>query len=141
MAHEADLKATALPGESARPKWQLWLGRVLSAPPVLLMLMSAAMKFSHSPAVTDVFVGKLGYPEGSLTAIGLLEVFCAAVYAVPQTAVLGAVLLTGYLGGAIATHVRVGDPFAGPALLGVLAWAGLYLRDERLRAFLPIRRV
>jgi hypothetical protein len=70
----------------------------------------------------------------------VLELFCAAVYVVPRTAVLGAVLLTGYLGGAVATHVRVGDAFIVPLLLGVLVWAGLYLRDERVRALLPLRK-
>jgi hypothetical protein len=147
MAQESDLKAQGMSagavapalGEGAQPKWQLWLGRVLSAVPVLLMLMSAAMKFSHSPAVAETFVGKLGYPEASLTAIGLLELLCVIVYVVPQTAVLGAILLVGYLGGAIATHVRVQDPFVIPIVLGLFAWAGLYLRDERLRALLPIR--
>jgi hypothetical protein len=71
----------------------------------------------------------------------VLELACVALYAIPQTAVLGAVLLTGYLGGAVATHVRVGDPgFVAPLLLGLSAWAGIFLREERLRAVLPIRK-
>lgn len=73
--------------------------------------------------------------------IGLLELACAVFYAIPRTAVLGAVLLTGYLGGAIATHVRIGDPASvGPLILALIAWGGLYLREQRLRALLPIRR-
>jgi hypothetical protein len=72
--------------------------------------------------------------------LGAIEICCALLYAIPRTAVLGAVLLTGYLGGAIATHVRVGDPsFVTPLVLGMIAWAGLYLRDPRLRALLPLR--
>ncbi len=89
----------------------------------------------------EQWVGKLGYQEGALTGIGLLELACVVVYAIPCTAVLGAVLLTGYLGGAIATHVRIGDPgLAAPLVLGILAWSGLYLRDERIRVLVPLRR-
>jgi hypothetical protein len=122
-----------------RPGWQLWTGRVLTALPVLLLLFSASMKLSHAPAMAQIWSAKLGYPEGSLTPIGLLEIACAAVYLVPRTAVLGAVLLTGYLGGAVATHVRVGDPFLVPLLVGVFVWAGLWLRDPHVRALLPLR--
>lgn len=118
----------------------LWAGRVLSALPVLMMLMSAVVKFMKPAAVVETFISKLGYPENTLVPIGVLELACIVLYAIPQTAVLGAVLVTGYLGGAIATHVRVGDPFVSPLVLGVFAWAGLYLRDERLRALLPLRK-
>jgi hypothetical protein len=118
----------------------LWAGRILSALPIVMMLMSAGMKFARPPQVLEMFVDKLGYAATTLTTIGILELLCVALYAIPSTAVLGAVLLTGYLGGAIATHVRVGDPFLAPLVLGVVAWAGLYLRDERLRALLPLRK-
>jgi hypothetical protein len=118
----------------------LWTGWVLSALPILMMLFSAAMKFSNRSDVVAMFVGKLGYPEGTLFTIGVVELACAVLFAIPQTAVLGAVLVTGYLGGAIATHVRVGDPFAPPLALAVMAWVGLYLRDERLRELLPLRK-
>jgi hypothetical protein len=74
-----------------------------------------------------------------LVPIGLLELLCAVLYLVPQTALLGAVLLTGYLGGAVATHLRIGEPFVLPLVLGVLIWAGLWLRDPRLRGLLPLR--
>jgi hypothetical protein len=130
----------ANPAPLAFPIWQLWAGRVLSALPVLLLLLSASMKLLHPPMVVETFVGKLGYPANVLPALAALELFCAVVYAVPRTAVLGAVLLTGYLGGAVATHVRVGEAFVAPLLLGVLVWAGLYLRDERIRALLPLRK-
>jgi hypothetical protein len=122
------------------PKWQLWSGRVLSALPVLALVMSGSMKLSNKPAMVEMFTGKFGYPAGLLTTLALVELTCAALYAVPRTAVLGAILLTGYLGGAVATHVRVGDPFAIPLLLGVMLWAGLFLRDDRLRALLPLRK-
>jgi hypothetical protein len=123
------------------PRWQIWTGRVLSALPVLLLVFSASMKFAHKPDVVAAFVGHFGYPEGVLTTLGVLEVLSAALYVVPQTAVLGAVLLTGYLGGAVATHVRVGESPATPVIVGVLLWAGLFLRDARLRELLPLRKL
>jgi hypothetical protein len=122
-----------------RKGWEVWGGRVASALPVLVLVMSASMKLAHQPMVVDTFVQKLGYPEGSLATIGILELACALIYVVPRTTVLGAVLLTAYLGGAVATHVRVGEPFFGPVVLGVLVWVGLYLRDPRIRALVPLR--
>ncbi len=122
------------------PKWQLWSGRVLSVLPVLALVMSASLKLSGKPAVVEMFTGKFGYPAGLLPVLAVLELACAALYVVPQTSVLGAILVTGYLGGAVATHVRVADAFAIPLVLGVMVWAGLFLRDERLRALLPLRK-
>jgi DoxX-like family len=124
---------------AAPGKGMMWGGRVLSALPVLAMVMSGAMKLSHRPEVVEGFTGKFGYTEGAITPIGIVEILCAILYAIPQTSVLGAVLATGYLGGAIATHVRVSDNFA-PLILGIFVWAGLFLRDPRLRALLPIRK-
>jgi len=124
-----------------RGRWMLWTGRVLSALPVVALLLSASMKLSHAPQFVEMWTGKLGFSEGSLTGVGLLELACVLLYAIPRTSVLGAVLVTGYLGGAIATHVRIGDPgLTTPLMLGVLAWAGLFLRDERVRALMPLRR-
>jgi DoxX-like family len=117
-----------------------WAGRILSGLAVLLFAFSAFMKFSGPPEVAQMFTGKFGYPSGALLAIGILEVSCVLVYLIPRTAILGATLLTGYLGGAIATHVRVGDPFVMPLILGIVVWAGLYLRDERVRSILPLRQ-
>lgn len=120
--------------------WMLWTGRVLSALPVLMMSFGAAMAFTRSPQVVEG-MSKFGYSESALLLVGVLELGSALVYAIPRTAVLGAILMTGYLGGAIATHVRVGDPGWPTALiLGIFVWAGLYLRDERLRALLPLRQ-
>jgi hypothetical protein len=118
---------------------QRWIGRVLSAIPIGMMLFSAAMKLRPSPEVIQFAVTHLGYPEAALTKLAILEISCVVLYAIPRTAVLGAILLTGYMGGAVASHVRVGDPPIVQCLLIVLAWAGLYLRDERLRALLPLR--
>jgi hypothetical protein len=98
------------------------------------------MKLFGGPPVVDAFVGKFGYQAPALPVLALVELSCAALYLVPRTAVLGAILVTGYLGGAIATHVRIGEVFAMPLLLGVIAWAGLYLRDERLQDLIPLRR-
>jgi hypothetical protein len=120
-------------------KWMIWTGRVLSALPILMLVFSASMKLMHHPMMLESLTNKLGFHESALTSIGLLELVCVALYAFPRTAVLGAVLVTGYLGGAIVAHVRVGEPFIPPLLFGVLAWVGLYLRDARLRRLLPLR--
>ena len=112
---------------------------VVSAVPVLMLLMSAVMKLLKPAAVVEGFT-KLGWPDGYAFGLGILELTCTLVYLVPRTSVLGAILLTGFLGGATATHVRVGDPaFIAPALLGVLIWLGLYLREGRLRPLVPLR--
>jgi len=108
-------------------------GRIVSALPVLALAISGSMKLARLPKVIDMFVHKFGYPENSLVAIGLLELACVLLYVIPRTRVLGALLLTAYLGGAVATHVRVGDPFLVPVVMGVLVWVGLYLRDPRVR--------
>jgi hypothetical protein len=120
----------------------LWAGRVVSALPVLMLLLSGVMKLAKPAAVVEEFA-RLGYPESVILGIGITEIVCALIYAIPRTSVLGAILLTGYLGGAVATHVRVGDNFANlisPIVGGVLIWGGLYLRDARLRALAPLRR-
>ena len=121
-------------------KAMLWAGRVTSAVPAVMLLLSAGMKLAKSPQVVDGFA-KLGYPGHVILAIGVVELVSTVLYIVPRTAVLGAILLTGYLGGAIDTHVRVGDPFVGPLVFGVLVWLGLYLRDRRIRALMPFRKV
>jgi len=124
---------SAAPGKAA-----LWTGRILSALPVLAMLLSGGAKLLHPPQVVAGF-NNLGYPASVITPIGLAELACALVYAIPRTAILGAILVTGYLGGAVATHVRVSDPsFVSPLILGIFAWAGLYFRDPRIRALLPL---
>lgn len=114
-------------------------GCIVSALPVLVLLFSATMKFVKPPAVVEGF-GKFGYPAHLITVLGIVEVGCTIVYLIPRTSVLGAILLTGYLGGATATHVRIGDPaFVAPVVFGMLVWLGLFLRDGRIRALIPLR--
>ena len=119
-------------------KKRLWAGRVLSALPVLALLVSAVMKFVKPAAVVEGFT-HLGWPERYALGLGIVELGCSVVYLIPRTAVLGAILMTGFLGGAIATHVRIGEPFYFQVTLGVLVWGGLFLRDDRLRALIPFR--
>ena len=123
-------------------KKNLWTGRVMSALPAMMLLFSGIMKLTGTDAVLEGFA-KLGYPTSLILGIGILEIACVVLYVIPRTAVLGAILVTGYLGGAVATHVRVGDPFfshvLGPFYLGVLVWGGIYLRDDRLRTLIPVR--
>lgn len=116
-----------------------WVGRVISGLVCLMMTFSAVMKFRNPPEVAEQFVGKLGYPADVTFAIGVVELACVIIYLIPQTAVLGAILLTGYLGGAIATHVRVHDGFVPVVIAGVLVWLGIFLREPRLRALIPLR--
>lgn len=119
-------------------KKMLWAGWIVSLLPVLMLLFSVAGKFIKPPALVEGF-DHLGWPHELALALGIVELACTVLYLIPQTAVLGAILLTGYLGGAIATHVRIGEGFVIQALLGVLVWLGLYLRDPRLRALIPLR--
>jgi hypothetical protein len=123
-------------------KGALWAGRVLSGLTALFLLFDAAMKLVKPAPVVKATVD-LGYPEGVIVPLGIALLACTVLYVVPRTAVLGAILLTGYLGGAVATHVRVGAgafPVLFPVVLGVLLWGGLYVRHERLRAVLSWRR-
>jgi hypothetical protein len=120
----------------------LWTGRVLSGLPGLFLLFDGAMKLVKPAPVIEATV-RLGYPESSIVGIGVALLLCTLLYLIPRTAVLGAILLTGYLGGAVATHVRVGAdlfPICFPVVFGILLWAGLYLREPRLRALVPLRR-
>jgi xanthine/uracil permease len=91
------------------------------------------------PAAAAQASAHYGYPDGALLPIASVEIACAIVYAIPQTSVLGAILLTGYLGGATATHVRAGEPFFFPIVVGTVVWLGLFLRDGQLRAHIPWR--
>ena len=129
----------AIETTSISPK-MLWTGRILSALPVLVLLFSAVMKLMKPAPVIQEF-GRLGYQETVILGLGILELACTVIYLIPRTAVLGAILLTGYLGGATATHLRIGDPLVNymTVVFGILLWGGLYLRDERLRALLPFR--
>jgi hypothetical protein len=116
----------------------LWTGRVVSALASLPFLPSAFFKLSQNAMAVEGFE-KMGWPANTLLPLGIAEIAGVILYAIPQTAVLGAILLTGYLGGAIAAHVSHGESFLVPAVIGVLVWLGLYLRDARVRDLLPIR--
>jgi DoxX-like family len=127
----------------AAPKWMRWAGFALSGLVILFMLMDATMKLMQLPIVLETTT-HIGWPITSVVPLGIVLLFCTALYAFPQTSVLGAVLLTAYLGGTVATHARIGSPIFSHMLfgvyLGVMLWGGLYLRDDRLRALIPYRR-
>lgn len=119
-------------------KLTIWISYVMSAIPVLMMVMGAAMGIAQVPMALEGLV-KMGFPPGVLVPICVVELLCVVLYIIPRTAVLGAILLTGYLGGAVVTHVRVEEGFLFPIFFGVLLWGGLYLRDGRIRALIPLR--
>jgi hypothetical protein len=118
-----------------------WTGYVLSGLPALFLLVDGVMKLIKPEQVVKATVD-LGYPESAILGLGILVLVCTIIYLIPRTAVLGAILLTGYLGGAVASHLRAGDgafKVLFPAVFGALLWGGLVLRDARLRALLPWR--
>jgi len=120
-------------------KKMLWTGRVISALVILFLVVDSVAKVMKFAPYVEGTV-KVGYPASLVVPLGIVLLICTLVYAIPHTSALGAILLTGYLGGATATHVRVGQPFWFPIMMGVLVWAGLFLREERLRALIPLRR-
>ena len=119
-------------------KKSVWTGRVISALVGALFVFSAAMKFMGGPEL-EKGLAHLELARVPMVPLGLLELTCAAVYLVPATCILGAILLTGYMGGTILTAWRVGDPFFVQIALGILVWLGIYLREPRLRALIPLR--
>ena len=122
----------------------LWIGRILSGLVIVFLLFDGAIKLIPLQVVTDTMI-ELGYSgsEDLARLLGVLTLLCTILYAIPRTSILGAILLTGYLGGAMATHLRIGNPLFTHLLfglyLGVMAWGGLYLRDARLRSLIPLR--
>jgi hypothetical protein len=119
----------------------LWTGRVFSALSILFLLLDGIMKLFKPAFVVEATV-QLGYPESTIVGIGIVLVASTVLYIIPRTSILGAILLTGYLGGAVATHVRVGGgwfPIVFPVIIAAFVWGGIYLRDERLRALIPLR--
>jgi DoxX-like family len=121
----------------------IWVGRVMSGVVILFLLLDGAMKLVPLDVVIKASE-PLGIRESLARTLGVLTLGCTLLYAFPRTAILGAILLTGYLGGAVATHLRVGDPLFTHVLFGVylgfMVWGGLYLRDGRLRALIPLQR-
>lgn len=121
----------------------MWAGRVISGVLIAFLLFDAAIKLVPLQVVVDT-TAALGFPPELARTLGVLTLACTALYAWPRTSILGAILLTGYLGGAIAIHLRIGNPLFSHTLfgvyLGLMVWGGLYLRDPQLRAMIPFRR-
>jgi DoxX-like protein len=134
--------STATARTISDPRWMLWTGWFLSLVVVAQLLLSAWFRATHHTfAVAEIVTG-YGYPESAIDRIVVAECALVVLYLVPQTSVLAAIVLTGYLGGAVATHLRIADVAraAIPLVVGILAWGGLYLRDSRIRQLLPFRR-
>lgn len=123
-------------------KWQLWTGRIISILCTLFFLLDAVMKIAESqPAVQGSI--QLGWPGNSVMSLGFVLLACTVLYAIPATAILGAVLLTGYLGGAVSVMFRAsveGHPYIFPVIFGILTWAGIYLRERRLQQLFPLTK-
>jgi hypothetical protein len=124
-------------------KSRLWTGRILSILTILFLFFDGIMKLVRPLPVTQAMT-QLGFPQHLSIPIGVILLLCTALYAIPSTSVLGAVLLTGYLGGAVVSQLRIGASLFGstlfPIYFGVLLWAGIYLREPRLRACVPVRK-
>jgi DoxX-like family len=124
-------------------KSRLWAGWAMSGLTVLFMLFDSLSKLALEPHVVEATT-KIGYPSDVIRPLGLVLLVCTILYAIPRTAILGAILLTGFLGGAVASKLRIEDPLFSSILFGVyfgiVAWGGLYLRDERLRLLLGLQR-
>ena len=134
MTNSTALTATATPAT-------VWIGRIISAVVILALLADGAVQLFASEMLRGEMEAS-SFPMSLAPTLGVLTLVCTILYAIPQTAVLGAILVTGFLGGAIATHFRLGEIGSPPQLicllLGILTWAGLYLRDARIRALLPL---
>jgi len=132
MQFDAEVRATSTKG--------IWAGRVIGGLTVLFLLFDAIAKVLKFSMAVDGTV-RLGYPAALVLPIGLAELVCIAIYLFPRTSMLGAILLTGYLGGATATQVRVEDPwFCFPVVIGALVWAGLFFRNAKVRAMVPLEK-
>ncbi len=121
-------------------KAALWTGRMMSSLPVLLIIFGCILKLMKTPQVLEGFA-RAGVPAQLIVPVGLIELICVITYLIPRTSVLGAILMTGLLGGATLTSLRVADPtYPMPVFVGMLAWGGLFFRDARLRALIPLRK-
>ncbi len=137
METTATTHSISLPSPAARPVSRPWAGRIVSGLPVAFLIFDSVIKLVKIGPVTES-MARMGYPDHLARGIGLLEICCLAVYLVPRWAALGATLLTGFLGAAVATHLRLGDPLGShtlfPIYVATMLWAGLWLRDARVRA-------
>ena len=123
---------------AAGSKKMMWTGRVINGLIALFMLLNGVIGVMRPP-FARAGSAHLGYPDSAGLGVAIALLACAVIYAIPRTSVLGAILMTGYLGGATASHVRIGEPFYFPVIVCVLAWIGIYLREGRLRAIVPLR--
>lgn len=142
MAANAGNTLIDQPAGISTPRWQMWTGRALSTLVVLFLFFDAAGKLMMPSFVLDAMT-RLGFPVVLGGTLGVILTVSTILYAIPRTAVLGAVLLTGYLGGAVAIHLRAGSTHFEtifPIIFGFLVWIGIYLRDARLRSVFPLRR-
>jgi hypothetical protein len=130
-------------GASSQPTWIKWSGWGMSGLMILFMLFDSVSKLVLEQHVVEATT-RIGYPLDTIRPLGIICLVCTVLYAIPRTSILGAILLTSYLGGAIASKVRIEDPLFSSVLFGayfgILVWGGLYLRDERLRSLIPLRR-
>lgn len=115
-----------------------WIGRVVSILTSLVFLMSGVMKLKGGAEVMQG-MDHLGLPASLILPLAIIEISCVVIYLIPKTSILGAILLTGFIGGAICAHLRVGDPFYVQIIIGMLIWLGLYLREDRLKGLIPLR--
>src|SRR5215469_760122 len=143
QTHGGDSLAARPTSGSASPKWTRWTGWGITGFMIAFMLFDSVTKLVLERHVVEATT-QIGYPVDVIRPLGLIGLACTILYAIPRTSILGAILLTGYLGGAVASKVRIEDPMFSSVLFGVyfgiLIWGGLYLRDERLRALIPLRR-
>ena len=141
--HAGDSLAAPQSQGSARPNWMQWIGWSMTGLMMAFLLFDGVSKLVLEPHVVEA-TAQIGYPLDLIRPLGIICLACTMLYAIPRTSILGAILLTGYLGGAIASKVRIEDPLFSSVLFGVyfgiLVWGGLYLRDERLRALIPLSR-
>jgi hypothetical protein len=130
------------PDEISTTHKRPWAGHIVSALPTFFLLMDAIVKLIKLAVTVEATV-ELGYSESIIVPLGIVLLICTVLYIVPKTSILGAILLTGYLGGAVATHARISNPvfthMLFPVYLGILLWLGLFLRDERVRRLIPFR--
>ncbi len=132
---------TAAQPATTSSRGMLWTGRVISALPVIAFVPGIIMGLTHNPQALEG-MKKFGWSEDGLTLTAVLMIGSAILYLIPQTAVLGAIVMTGYFGGAVATHLRLHDPmWVVPVVCGILTWLGLYLRDPRMRELVPLRKL
>jgi hypothetical protein len=136
------MNAVGVPVREAKARrWLLWVGWAVSLWPVFVVASSATWKLTRNAWYVAEFT-RIGWPASALTLLACLQLGAIVLFLIPPTAVLGAVILTGYLGGAIAAYTRIGEPYPVlvPLSTSMIAWLGIWLRDERLRALLPLRR-